>query len=94
MDAPYGHAARILELAEQLRELADKIERETAASIVETRTHGVMCGRYEYEANRPEVADIVWDGSAEEGEDTIVKTHKMEPLDNASLHDEPPSKPL
>lgn len=54
MTAPFGHSAKILELAAELRELADKIERETAASIVETRTHGLMCGEYRW--NEPEVA--------------------------------------
>lgn len=48
MGAPFGHSARILELAAELRELADKIERETAASIVETRTFGLMCGEYSW----------------------------------------------
>jgi hypothetical protein len=54
MTAPHGHTARIFELAAELREIADKIERETAASIVETRTHGIMCGEYRW--NEPEVA--------------------------------------
>ena len=78
MSAPFGHSAKILELAAELRELADKIERETAASIVESRTHGLMCGRYEYEANRPEVAthDVA------------------PPDDAMALHDEPPSRPV
>lgn len=78
MSAPFGHSARILELAAELRELADKIERETAASIVETRTFGLMCGQYEYDANRPEVA--VHDVAP--------------PEDGFGVHDDPPSRPL
>jgi hypothetical protein len=56
MNAPYGHAARILELAGELRELADKIERETAKSIVETRTFGLLCNDYSFRENAPDVA--------------------------------------
>lgn len=40
-------------------------------------------------AGMPCVADITWDPREEDA----VATHKMEPLNNASLHDEPPSRP-
>lgn len=53
-------------------------------SVVPTATGraGVPCGEYEFREAAPDVA-----------QDEELLTHAMEPLDNASLYDDPPSRP-
>lgn len=73
MDAPHGHAAKILQLAAQLKELADKIERETAAVIVEGAerpTRSMVSGL-------PCTADVVWDQEPPVG--------LVEPVDSSQM---------
>lgn len=78
MDAPHGHTTKILELAGELRVIADKIERETAASIIETRGPGLPCASEREWNAEPEMA-------VNEVADDLIEI--------AALHDEPPSRP-
>lgn len=83
MSAPHGHAAKILALAGELKELADKIERETAASIVEAGewTRSAVAGL-------PCSAEVRWNTPD-------VSTHDVAPPDDGfAIHDDPPSRPL
>jgi hypothetical protein len=74
----------IVELDEMIRRLQtirDYHARHLVARSVPTLSTGLPC-----------VADMVWDGT--DDVDGAVATHAMEPLDHASLLDEPPSRPL
>lgn len=84
MDAPHGHTAKILELAADLRAIADKIERETSASIVESG-----------EWTRSAVAGLPCSGEVQWNQRPETATHDVAPPDDGfSVHDDPPSRPL